>query len=101
MVALTATATSKLRAQVALTLGMTDELVVSLSPCKANIMYSVRSMTTVADTFLPMVEKLRTTVSVMRTVQSCTNYSKIASHYNSLNLPDRPIYQISAWWICT
>lgn len=48
MVALTATATSKLRAQVALTLGMTDELVVSLSPCKANIMYSVRSMTTVA-----------------------------------------------------
>ena len=41
MVALTATATSKLRTQVTATLGMIDELVVTLSPCKPNIMYSV------------------------------------------------------------
>ena len=90
MLALTAAATAKLRVQVTLTLGMTDELVVSLSPCKANIMYSVMSMTTVADTFLPMVERLRKerisfprTISitgVMRTVQSSTNYSEITSH---------------------
>ena len=59
MVALTATATSKLRTQVALTLGMINEIVVSLYPCKPNIMYSTRTMTTISDTFLPMVERLR------------------------------------------
>lgn len=82
MLALTATATAKLRVQVTLTLGMTDELVVSLSPCKANIMYSVMSMTTVADTFLPMVERLRKErISFPRTIIYCRRYEDCAELY--------------------
>ena len=115
MVALTATATSKLRAQVALTLGMTDELVVSLSPCKANIMYSVRSMTTVADTFLPMVEKLcKERVLFPRTIIYCRRYEDCAELYqlfkDSLSLqfteppgsPDLPNFHlVDMYMSCT
>lgn len=55
MMALTATATSQLRVKVTEMLGMKDELVVSLSPCKANIMYATKKFTTIAETFSPML----------------------------------------------
>ena len=41
MLALTATATSQLRLKVTQMLGLKDKCVVSLSPCKANILYAV------------------------------------------------------------
>ena len=82
MVALTATATSKLRTQVALTLGMINEIVVSLSPCKPNIMYSTRTMTTISDTFLPMVERLRNErARFPRTIVYCRRYGDCAELY--------------------
>ena len=82
MVALTATATSKLRTQVAVTLGMINELIVTLSPCKANIMYSVRKMTTVSDTFLLMVERLRSErIMFPRTIIYCRRYEECAELY--------------------
>ena len=82
MLALTATATSKLRTQVTLTLGMMDELVVSLSPCKPNIMYSVRKITTTSDTFLPMVERLRNERTTFpRTIVYCRRYDDCAELY--------------------
>ena len=82
MVALTATATSKLRTQVAVTLGMINELVVTLSPCKANIMYSVRKITTVSDTFLPMVERLCSErILFPRTIIYCRRYEECAELY--------------------
>ena len=82
MVALTATATLKLRMQVTVILGMINELVVTLSPCKPNIMYTVRKMTTVLDTFLPMVEKLRSErILFPRIIIYCRRYEECAELY--------------------
>ncbi len=80
--ALTATATSKLRAEVARTLGMTDELVVSVSPCKANIMYAIGAFTTIPETFLPVVDRLRNDRSNFpRTIVYCRRYEDCANLY--------------------
>ena len=82
MMALTAIATSKLRAEVTRTLGMTDELVVSLSPCKLNIMYCVRAMTTTSETFLSMVDRLRNDrTNFPRTIVYCRRYEDCADVY--------------------
>ena len=50
VIALTATATSQLRVQVTKILGMKNELVVSLSPCKQNITYAVGTFNTISET---------------------------------------------------
>ena len=43
MMALTATATTELHTEVAQTLAMTNEVVVTASPCKPNITYHISS----------------------------------------------------------
>ena len=80
--ALTATATTKLRIQVAQTLGMIDELVVSISPCQQNILYTVGSITTIQVTFLPMLEHLHEMrVKFPRTIVCCRRYEDCANLY--------------------
>ena len=51
MLALTATATSQLRLKVTQMLGLKDKCVVSLSPCKANILYAVNKFQSIPETF--------------------------------------------------
>ena len=59
MMALTATATKTLRDAVVKTLGMDDPVVVSESPDKPNIVFSVREFQSMETTFEPLIEKLR------------------------------------------
>ena len=58
MLALTATATSQLRLKVTQMLGLKDKCVVSLSPCKANILYAVNKFQSIPETFQPMLDQL-------------------------------------------
>ena len=58
IVVLTATATAKLRVGIAKLIGMENEVVVSVPPCKCNIMYAFTQFKTIGDTFLPVVEWL-------------------------------------------
>ena len=61
MMALVATTTIKLCAEVVRTLGMTNELIVTISPCKAtcNLMCAITTFRTIPNTFLPMVDRFR------------------------------------------
>ncbi len=58
IMALTATATTKLRRDVSRTIGMRNELVVSKPPSKPNTMYVVTHFSTVEETFLPIAKRL-------------------------------------------
>ena len=60
ILALTATTTTKLRVDVAEVVGMKDEIVVSISPCKSNILFAVTRYTSVQDAFQPVADRLRT-----------------------------------------
>ena len=53
--ALTAMATVKLRKEVAKIISMKNELVVSVSPARANIVYAVIQMNTIQETFSTLV----------------------------------------------
>ena len=55
---LTATATRKLQVNVTKLFDMKDELVVSTSPCKPNIMFAITHYTSIQDAFQPVVERL-------------------------------------------
>ena len=59
IMALTATATTKLRINISRVIGMQNELVISRSPCKDNIMYEVADFATVEETFMPFATKLK------------------------------------------
>ena len=83
MMALTATATSKLRFEVASMLGMTEELVVSISPCKPNIVYCIGKCSTLQETFRPIVDRLRSDrASFPRTIVYCRRYEHCANLYS-------------------
>lgn len=102
MLALTATATIKLRLDVQRILGMVDPVIISLSPCKANIKFSIIPY---SDTFLlNIVEQLRLQKSTYpRTVIYCRRFSDCADIYelfrdelgrdftNPPNQPDVPM----------
>ena len=80
--ALTATATSVLRTEVTRMLGMRDELVVAMSPCKANIMYAVGMFTTISETFSPMLERLRADrLDFPQTIVYCRRYEHCSNLY--------------------
>ena len=80
--ALTATASKNLRVEVAKTLGMKSEIVVSISPCKANIMYAVSSFTSVEETFRPILDRLcKERASYPKTIIYCRRYQECADLY--------------------
>ena len=56
--ALTATATVKLRKEVADIIGLRNEVIVSISPDKPNIVYVVKEFVSVSQTFSPLVEAI-------------------------------------------
>ena len=57
--AMTATATTTTRENVITSLGLIDTVIVSSSPDKPNISYSVRVKASIEDVFTPQVDKLR------------------------------------------
>ena len=57
--AMTATATTATRENVITSLGLIDTVIVSSSPDKPNISYSVRVKASIEDVFTPLVDKLR------------------------------------------
>ena len=59
VMALTATATKSLRYSVSKTIGMHMPKLITTNPCKSNIMYSIGKFKSVAETFVPVVEKLK------------------------------------------
>ena len=88
VMALTATATVKLRMDVSRIIGMRNELVVFRSPCKANIMYAVIEFSTIEETFLPMAERLQKQGSgCPRAIIYCRTYSDCIYSLNATLAP--------------
>ena len=59
IMALTATATKTLQYSITRTIGMRDPYILTRSPCKKNMMYSVSKFEAVPTTFKPVVERLK------------------------------------------
>lgn len=82
IMALTATATKSLRSSVTCTLGMENPVVIAISPCKANLTYNVGTYTTVAETFKPLLNRLRTDRErTPRIIVYCQSYNMCADIY--------------------
>ena len=56
--ALTATATKCLRFNISDIIGMHSPLIVAVSPCKKNLMYTVSPFTSIKETFEPLCKKI-------------------------------------------
>ena len=78
---LTATATTNLRVEVQKLLGMKNPVVVSMSPCKPNIKYSVVSFKSIDSSFHPLVESLRKQSKFPRTIIYCKRLEECADLY--------------------
>ena len=82
ILALTATASRNLRIQVTRMIGMEDELVISVSPCKPNIMYAVSSFTSMQETFHPVLARLRRDRALFpRMIIYCRRFEECADLY--------------------
>ena len=115
ILALTATASRNLRIRVAKMLGMRNEHVVSLSPCKENIVYAVSTFKNIADTFHPLLTRLRTErVAFPRMIIYCRRYEECADLYihfkeqlgdeftEPCGIPDMPGYRLVDMYLsCT
>lgn len=107
MMALTATATKTLHDAVVKTLGMDNLVVVSESPDKPNIVFSVLEFQSMETTFEPLIEKLRIErTSMGRTLIYCRTQDACAQLYlwmncclgndktDPPNAPDIPKYRL-------
>lgn len=80
VMALTATAVSTLRATVSKIIGLQNPFVLSLSPCKRNLVYAVGKFTSVEDCLEPVISRLKDKRSSLprmiiycRTLQDCSD----------------------------
>ena len=65
VMALTATATNSLRYSISHTIGMLNPFVIAVAPCKQNLMYSVRVFESLVDTFMLVLDTLKTERATM------------------------------------
>ena len=84
VLALTATATKTLRGKVAEVIGLIDPLVISVCPCKPNIVYAMSSFISLPDTFDPLLHELRKkrtsfprTIVYCRTLEQCSKLYRL------------------------
>ena len=85
IMALTATATEKLRKTASSIIGLRDEVVVSKSPCKNNIMYVVVESAAIEEVFMPIAKRLHEDrSSYPRTLIYCRSYTDCSNIYLSL-----------------
>ena len=82
IMALTATATSILRTQVSKIIGMRNELIISKSPSKENMMYAITEFSTLEETFSPIALRLRQEgIKCPRILIYCRSYKDCADLY--------------------
>ena len=80
--ALTATGTKSLRLKVADIIGMQHPLIVAVSPCKRNLMYTVSQFTSIKCTFEPLLTRLRKERILMpRVIIYCRGYEDCSDLY--------------------
>ena len=81
--ALTATATKTLQQKIAGILGMYKPILISVSPCKKNIMYAIAtSYSSIEHTFQPLLTRLRKErVTMSRIIIYCRKYEDCADLY--------------------
>ena len=81
--ALTATATKTLQRKVAGLLGMRTPMVISVSPCKRNLVYSIGApYSSIRKSFQPLLMKLKKErVSMPRIIVYCRKYEECADLY--------------------
>ena len=77
IMALTATATRSIRLSFSRTIGLKDPYVLTRSPCKANLIYSVGIFKTVEETFWTMADRLQ---------HQCTAFPKTIIYAQSLRM---------------
>lgn len=107
IMALTATATVTLRKEVARMISMKNEAVIAMSPNRFNIIYSVKSMTTIAQIFSPLVSAIcEMSIKVPKTIIYCRTRDDVANLYlffktalkenfvYPTDAPDHPDYRI-------
>ena len=83
IMALTATATTKLRTEVSNMIGLSNELVIARVPSKPNILYEVQSFSSINETFLPLAQQLqREGVEYPRTIVYCRSYNDCGDLYD-------------------
>jgi len=79
ILALTATATKEVRLNISRTLGLVRPVVIALSPCKKNLLYSVGTFTTVSETFKPLLDRLKKDRGACpRTIVYCQSFNTCA-----------------------
>ena len=82
LMALTATATFSVRQHVERILGMKHPVVITFSPAKSNIYYTVRKCDSPTEAFIPMLEKLKVLgCDFPRTLIYCRKFSDCGSIY--------------------
>ena len=113
--ALTATATAKLRMDVSRIIGMKNEIVISKSPCKDNIMYMVVQFSTLEQTFHPIAQRLlKEGLKSSRMIVYCRSFGDCSDIYLLLkrylgmhftvppHAPDLPRYRLVDMYLsCT
>lgn len=82
VMALTATATKTTRTSIIKILDMQTPTVVSVHPCKDNIMYYVREKSSISSSFSPICDKLACKRTAMgRTIIFCHTYDEVTAIY--------------------
>ena len=106
LMALTATATKQLWTKVEQTIGMKNKLVVSISPCKANIMYSVGCLPQLSDTFHPILDrlcsdrsKLPQTIIYCRRFEDCADLYLFSRNQLGANFTEPPAKIPTNWYV--
>lgn len=104
IMALTATATKSTRLQVCHSLGMVRPFIVSQSPNRCNIKYTLHTATNLEETFAPMVEEIRrkrvTMEKVCRTYDACSRISLFlksrlgGESVDPINAPDLACFRL-------
>ena len=97
--ALTATATIKLRREVADIIGLHNEVVVSISPEKPNIMYMVKEFVSIEQTFSPLVTAVADKVlNVPKSIIYCRRMEDCANLYMHFkeSLKEKFVFPIGA-----
>ena len=99
VMALTATATTKLRREVAAIIGLNNEVVVSISPEKPNIIYAVKDYVSIELTFSPAIQAVANdNVHVPKTIIYCRRVEDCATLYTYFKelLKEKFVFPIGA-----
>ena len=112
--ALTATATITLRKEIEQIISLKDEAVITMSPNRSNIVYSVLPFVTLAQTFSPLISAIiEKSIKVPKTIIYCRSKDDVANLYlffkstlkqnflYPIDAPDHPDYRIVDMYMST